>query len=71
MKYRAVLNTTASCTVTFEAPENATTEEMLEAIEETDKPTLCNHCSGKSDLNLGDEWDVDYFQGAPQIFPDK
>jgi hypothetical protein len=68
MQYRAVLNTSASCTVTFEAAENASPEELLDAIDEADKPTLCNHCSGKSDLTLGDDWEVDVFGGKQQIF---
>ena len=71
MKYRAVLNTTASCTVTFEAPKDATEEELLDAIDEADKPTLCNHCTSKSSLNLGDEWKVDVFQGEMQISEDE
>lgn len=71
MKYRAVLNTSASCTVTFEAPEGATEEELISAVDNSEVPTLCHQCSGKQDLTLGDDWDVDNYMGKLQIFPDK
>lgn len=71
MKYRAILNTNASCTVQFEAPEGANQAELLAALDDVDTPTLCHHCSGKSDLTLGDDWDVDSFGGKLQIYPDE
>jgi hypothetical protein len=63
--------TSATCTVTFEAPEGATEKELLEAVDEADKPNLCHHCVSKDDLSIGDDWDVDVFDGQVQIFPEE
>jgi hypothetical protein len=71
MKYRAVMVTSATCTVTFEAPEGATEKELREAADKTDKPTLCHHCASKDDLTIGDDWDVDMFGSQLQIFPEE
>lgn len=70
IRYRAVLNTSASCTVTFEAPVDATEEELISAADGAEVPTLCHHCGSKQDLTLGDDWDVDSYRNKLQVFPE-
>ncbi|MDX3074581.1 hypothetical protein [Streptomyces sp. MI02-7b] len=75
MRYRAILLQTASCVVTFEAPEDATQEQLEEAAAEAETPTLCHQCSDSDrnqSLNIDGEWDlmVDEKSGKPEIHVD-
>lgn len=71
-KYRAVLVQTASCVVEFEAPDDATPEQLEAAIwddPELETPTLCHQCadSRNQSLNIGGEWDVFTYDGKREI----
>lgn len=72
--YRAILLQTTSCVVEFEAPENATPEELVVAAEESDTPSLCHQCadSRNQSLDIGGEWSVmrDDETGAAEITPE-
>jgi hypothetical protein len=72
MKYRAVLIQTASCVVEFEAPEDATPEQLEAAALEADTPSLCHQCASSDrnqSLNIDGEWDLlrDDETGKPEI----
>ncbi|MFD3333562.1 hypothetical protein ACFWV1_13080 [Streptomyces sp. NPDC058700] len=75
MKYRALLTQTASCVVEFDAPEDATPEQLREAAYEAETPTLCHHCadSRNASLNIDGEWElvVDDETGEPEIHVDE
>jgi hypothetical protein len=60
MKYRAILTQTASCVVEFDAPEDATREQLEAAALEADTPTLCHLCadSRNQSLNIEGEWEL-------------
>lgn len=70
MKYQAVLTQTATCVVTFDAPENATPEELDDAANQADMPSLCHGCSDSRNqsLNIEGEWTVSTgLDGQPEI----
>lgn len=71
MKYRAVLIQTASCVVVFEAPEDATQEQLEAAALEAETPTLCHQCASSDrnqSLNIDGEWGlVRDESGTPEI----
>lgn len=72
MKYQAVLIQTASCVVEFEAPEDATPEQLEEAALSAETPTLCHRCASSDrnqSLNIDGEWDLlrDDEAGKPEI----
>lgn len=72
MKYRAVLIQTTSCVVEFEAPEDATPEQLEEAATSAETPTLCHQCASSDrnqSLNIEGEWDLlrDDETGKPEI----
>ncbi|MEU9792940.1 hypothetical protein AB0E27_20320 [Streptomyces sparsogenes] len=75
MKYRAVMIQTASCVVEFEAPADATPEQLEEAALEAETPTLCWQCASSEhnqSLNIDGEWNV--FRdgdGKPEIHRDE
>lgn len=75
MKYRALLTQTASCVVEFDAPEDATPEQLREAAYEAETPTLCHGCadSRNASLNIDGEWElvVDHETGEPEIHIDE
>ncbi|MEH0574377.1 hypothetical protein QBA54_07735 [Streptomyces sp. B21-108] len=73
MKYRATLIQTASCVVEFEAPEDATPEQLEAAALEAETPTLCHQCSDSRNqsLNIDGEWDLFRDEtGKPEIAVD-
>jgi hypothetical protein len=66
---------TASCVVEFEAPEDATPEQLEQAAHEADTPTLCHQCASSDrnqSLNIEGEWElmVDDSTGKPEIHVD-
>lgn len=72
MKYRAVLTQVASCVVEFEAPDDATPEQIEEAALSAETPTLCWECASSDrnqSLNIDGEWDLlrDDETGKPEI----
>jgi hypothetical protein len=72
MKYQAVLIQTASCVVEFEAPDDATPEQLEAAALGADTPTLCHECASSDrnqSLNIDGEWDLlrDDETGKPEI----
>jgi hypothetical protein len=75
MRYRALMTQTASCVVEFEAPEDATPEQLEEAAQQADTPTLCHQCASSDrnqSLNIEGEWElmVDDSTGKPEIHVD-
>ncbi|MFJ8995550.1 hypothetical protein ACIRQH_34740 [Streptomyces sp. NPDC102279] len=61
MKYRAVLIQTASCVVEFDAPKDATPEQLEAAALAADTPSLCWECASSErnqSLNIDGEWDL-------------
>lgn len=71
MKYRAVLIQTASCIVEFEAPENATPEQLEAAALSAETPTLCHQCASSDrnqSLNIDGEWELSRDElGKPEL----
>jgi hypothetical protein len=71
MKYRAVLIQTASCVVEFEAPEDATPEQLEQAAQEAETPTLCHQCASSDrnqSLNIDGDWELFRDEsGEPEI----
>jgi hypothetical protein len=75
MRYRAILIQTASCVVTFDAPDDATPEQLAELAAEAETPTLCHQCASSDrnqSLNIDGEWElyVDSATGTPEIHED-
>lgn len=74
MKYRAVLVQTSSCVVEFEAPEDATPEQLADAAYRAETPSLCHQCSSSDrnqSLNIDGEWDLLRDEsGTPEINKD-
>jgi hypothetical protein len=74
MRYRALMTQTASCVVEFEAPEDATPEQLEAAALSADTPTLCHQCASdrNQSLNIEGEWElmVDDSTGKPEIHVD-
>ncbi|GKQ39515.1 hypothetical protein [Streptomyces sp. A012304] len=74
MKYRAVLTQTASCVVEFEAPEDATPEQLEAAALEAETPTLCHYCASSDrnqSLNIDGDWELFRDEdGKPEIAVD-
>ncbi len=75
MRYRAILTQTASCVVTFDAPDDATPEQLAELALEAETPTLCWQCADadhNQSLNIDGEWVlyIDSGTGAPSINAD-
>ncbi|MFB7647201.1 hypothetical protein ACFC0S_17115 [Streptomyces sp. NPDC056084] len=66
---------TASCVVEFEAPEDATPEQLQELAYEADTPSLCHLCSDRrnASLEIAGEWSlaVDHRTGKPEIYVDE
>jgi hypothetical protein len=76
MRYRAVLIQTASCVAEFEAPEDATPEQLQAAALSAETPTLCHQCASSDrnqSLNIDGEWElmVDDSTGKPEIHVDE
>lgn len=75
MKYRAIMTQVSSCVVEFEAPEDATPEQLQELAYEADTPSLCHQCadSRNASLNIDGEWSlmVDDESGKPEIHVDE
>jgi hypothetical protein len=71
MKYRAVLIQTASCVVEFEAPDDATPEQLEQAAQEAETPTLCHQCASSDrnqSLNIDGDWELFRDEsGEPEI----
>ncbi|MBX7464887.1 hypothetical protein K1Y80_02170 [Streptomyces sp. MAG02] len=61
----------ASCVVEFEAPEDATPEQLADLAYEADTPSLCHQCAGirNASLSIEGEWSlaVDHETGKPEI----
>lgn len=74
MKYRTTMVMTASCVVEFEAPDDATEEQLTDAAYRADLPTLCHQCAGERNqhLDIGDDWTL-YTAGTgkPQFGADE
>lgn len=73
MKYRALMIQTAQCVVEFEAPDDATPEQLEQAAHEAEFPSLCHQCadSRNQSLDIGGEWDLARDQdGKPEIEED-
>lgn len=73
MKYRAILVQTASCVVEFDAPEDATPEQLREAAYEAETPTLCHHCADRRNqsLDIAGDWEIAVdANGQPEIHVD-
>lgn len=72
MKYTLNLTTWASTSMDFET-DLTDPEEIAAAFFEScpNTPTLCHQCAGSSDQNLdiGDEWEIDRFEGRLLITP--
>lgn len=74
MKYTINLTSWASTAMDFET-EETDPEKIAEAFYESgpDTPTLCHQCSGgekySQNLELGDEWEIDRFEGRLSINP--
>ncbi|MFF6829585.1 hypothetical protein [Streptomyces longwoodensis] len=51
---------TAQCVVEFEAPEDATPEQLEEAAYEAELPTLCHQCADtrNQSLDISGEWEL-------------
>ncbi len=70
MKYRALMIQTAQCAVEFEAPADATTEQLEEAAYAAELPSLCHQCSDRRNqsLDIDGEWDLARDEdGKPEI----
>ncbi|WP_055566037.1 hypothetical protein [Streptomyces atriruber] len=72
-KYRAILTQTASCVVEFEAPDDATPEELEAAMwddPQLETPTLCHQCASSDrnqSLDIEGEWNVLRCEGKREI----
>lgn len=68
-KYEAMMIQTASCIVEFEAPDDATFEQLEAAALEAETPTLCHQCGDRRNqsLDIDGEWKVSRFAGQPEI----
>lgn len=60
MKYRATMTVVASCVVEFEAPEDATPDQLEELAYEAETPSLCWSCSDRRNqsLDIDGEWSL-------------
>lgn len=74
MKYTITLTTHAGTAIDFETDETDP-ERIAEVFWESnpDTPTLCHQCTGGArygqNLSLGDEWEIDRFDGQLSITP--
>lgn len=74
MKYTISLTTHAGTAIDFETDETDP-EKIAEAFWDSnpDTPTLCHQCSGGQrygqNLELGDEWEINEFDGRLSIEP--
>jgi hypothetical protein len=60
IEYKAVMIQVSSCVVSFQAPEGASKEELMEAAYSADTPSLCHRCasSGNKSLSIDGEWEI-------------
>jgi hypothetical protein len=74
VKYKISLIAHAGTTIDFETDETDP-EKIAEAFWDSnpDTPSLCHQCSGgkkySQNLELGDEWEIDRFDGKLSINP--
>lgn len=72
IEYKASMIQIASAVVTFQAPEDATKEQLTEAAYSADTPSLCHRCasSDNQSLSIDGEWDIAVAPGGElEIFP--
>lgn len=72
IEYKAAMVQIASAVVTFQAPEDATKEQLTEAAYSADTPSLCHRCasSDNQSLSIDGEWDIAVAPGGElEIFP--
>jgi hypothetical protein len=72
IEYKAAMVQTASCVVSFQAPEGATKSQLEEAAYSASGPSLCHRCcsSDNKSLSIDGEWDISIgVDGEPEIFP--